>query len=73
MILKNFQIEAVNKLISRSRELLCLRGEKRIIFKSPTGSGKTIIMAEYLNRIVKDKENNCNYSAWLYRMVLRTI
>jgi len=55
MILKNFQINAVNKLISRTSELLDQSGEKRIIFKSPTGSGKTIMIAEYFNKIVKDQ------------------
>ena len=54
MILKEFQINAVEKLILRSRELLEQKGQKKIIFKSPTGSGKTIVMAEYLNRIIKD-------------------
>ena len=55
MILKNFQIKAVDKLISKTLELLDQNEGKKIIFKSPTGSGKTIMMAEYLNRIVKDR------------------
>ena len=54
MILKEFQINAIEKLISRSGELLKQRGQKKIIFKSPTGSGKTIIMAEYINKVIKD-------------------
>ena len=54
MILKEFQINAIEKLISRSGELLRQRGQKKIIFKSPTGSGKTIIMAEHINKVIKD-------------------
>lgn len=52
MILKDYQETAVKKLIETSKELLRHRG-KKLIFKSPTGSGKTIIMAEYLKRYVQ--------------------
>jgi len=52
MILKDYQEKAVKKLIETSKDLLRHRG-KKLIFKSPTGSGKTIIMAEYLKRYVQ--------------------
>jgi len=56
MQLKNYQNTAIKKLLTRSKELLEQSGEKKIIFKAPTGSGKTIMMAEFLKQLVDDKE-----------------
>ncbi|MFH1962853.1 MAG: DEAD/DEAH box helicase family protein [bacterium] len=56
MILKNYQETAIHKLLLRSKELLLQNGERRLIFKAPTGSGKTIMIAEFLRRIVNDYE-----------------
>jgi len=56
MQLKNYQSMAIKKLLTRSKELLKQSGEKRIIFKAPTGSGKTIMTAEYLKELVDDRE-----------------
>ena len=55
MILKNFQTKAVSDLILKSQKLLKLSGNRKLIFRSPTGSGKTIMMAEYIERFVLDK------------------
>ena len=55
MILKNFQTKAVSDLIHKSQKLLKLSGNRKLIFRSPTGSGKTIMMAEYIERFVLDK------------------
>ncbi|NOX65220.1 MAG: DEAD/DEAH box helicase family protein [Chlorobi bacterium] len=56
MQLKNYQNTAIKKLLTRSKELLEQSGEKKIIFKAPTGSGKTIMTAEYLKQLVDDRE-----------------
>jgi type III restriction enzyme len=48
--LKNFQREAVNRLLLATRKLLANPNSKVCVFKSPTGSGKTIMMAEFLRR-----------------------
>ncbi len=54
MELKNYQNKAISKLLTRSKELFEQSGEKKLIFKAPTGSGKTITTAEYLKRLVDD-------------------
>lgn len=56
MQLKNYQNTAIKKLLTRSKELLEQSGDKKIIFKAPTGSGKTIMTAEYLKKFVDDRE-----------------
>ena len=54
MILKDYQKTAIEKLLSRSKELLKQNGDKKIIFKAPTGSGKTVMVAEFLKRLSED-------------------
>ncbi len=56
MRLKDYQNTAIKKLLSRTKELLVQNGEKKVIFKAPTGSGKTIMTAEFLKQLVDDKE-----------------
>ncbi|MDD3065878.1 MAG: DEAD/DEAH box helicase family protein [Endomicrobiaceae bacterium] len=56
MQLKDYQNTAIKKLLARSKELLAQSGEKKIIFKAPTGSGKTIMTAEFLKQLIDDKE-----------------
>jgi type III restriction enzyme len=56
MMLKPYQEQAISKLLSRSKDLLAERGASKIVFKSPTGSGKTIVMADFLERLVQEPE-----------------
>ena len=56
MQLKDYQNTAIKKLLSRSKDLLAQSGERKIIFKAPTGSGKTIMTAEFLKQFIDDKE-----------------
>jgi len=48
--LKNYQETAVNKLLQVSKTFLNIGLEQEIIFKAPTWSGKTIMMASFLER-----------------------
>ena len=57
MLLKKYQTVAIKKLLTRSNELLSENGNKKLIFKSPTGSGKTIMIADFLSKLV-DSQNN---------------
>ena len=50
MKMKNYQKDAIAELFSRCMKLL-RQGGKRMVFKSPTGSGKTVMMAELLKRL----------------------
>lgn len=63
MQLKNYQEVAVEKLLVRSKELLQSKGSHNLVFKAPTGSGKTIMMAAFLERLVRSLDNSeSNYS-----------
>lgn len=56
MKLKRYQEAQVKKLISRTLELIPTGGSKKIIFQAPTGSGKTIMMAAYLEALLRDSQ-----------------
>ncbi|MCM8788025.1 MAG: DEAD/DEAH box helicase family protein [Candidatus Omnitrophica bacterium] len=56
MQLKIYQENAIDELLEKVKRLLNLSGSKKLVFKSPTGSGKTIMMAEFLKRLVDDRE-----------------
>jgi type III restriction enzyme len=54
MILKGYQKTAVDKLVKINKKLLEKEGQRVCVFKAPTGSGKTIMVAEFLNALVKE-------------------
>ena len=54
MEMKEYQKAAVAKLVSRSKRLLRAAGGKVLVFQSPTGSGKTIMMADFLACLATD-------------------
>jgi len=56
MQLKIYQENAIEELLEKTKKLLAYSGEKKLVFKAPTGSGKTIVMAEFLKRLVDDRE-----------------
>ncbi len=56
MQLKIYQENAIDDLLTKSKRLLGYSGSKKLVFKSPTGSGKTIMMAEFLKQLVDDRE-----------------
>jgi len=56
MQLKIYQEEAITDLLDKAKKLLKMDGAKKLVFKAPTGSGKTIMMAEFLKQLVDDKE-----------------
>jgi len=62
--LKQYQDEKVEELKNKINELLELDGSKLCIFEAPTGSGKTIMVGEFLKRIINplDREDGRQFS-----------
>jgi len=58
MQLKKYQEDAIAELLDKSKKLLARTDGQKIVFKAPTGSGKTIMTAEYIKRLVDDREVN---------------
>ena len=56
MQLKNYQETAIDELLEKSKKLLQKSDMKKMVFRSPTGSGKTIMMAEFLQHLVDGQE-----------------
>ena len=56
MQLKIYQQNAIDELLTKAKRLLDLGSGKKLVFKAPTGSGKTIMMAEFLKRLVDDRD-----------------
>lgn len=54
IVLRPYQEEAVSKLYSDATSLFQKTGNKVVVFKAPTGSGKTIMMAEFLRKLVAE-------------------
>lgn len=64
MIIKNlkYKEKAVRQLIEKVNELIGEDGSDNVIFKAPTGAGKTIIMAESLLVLVSNRKDNKTFS-----------
>lgn len=62
--LKQYQDEKVEELKNKVNELLELDGSKLCIFEAPTGSGKTIMVGEFLKWLVNplDREDGKQFS-----------
>lgn len=56
MQLKTYQKNTVEELLGKAKRLFKYPGEKKLVFKSLTGSGKTIMMAEFLKQLVDDRD-----------------
>lgn len=56
MQLKIYQENAIEELLEKAKKLLAHSDGKKLVFKAPTGSGKTIVTAEFLKRLVDDRE-----------------
>jgi type III restriction enzyme len=58
----DYQEEAIRKLKQRTNDLLELQGSKTIVFKAPTGSGKTVMMAEFLKELVEHRSDQKTFA-----------
>jgi len=57
-----YQLEAVRDLTNRSNRLLRHDGNKTLVFEAPTGSGKTIMMAEFLKSLIENRTDDKLFS-----------
>ena len=64
--LKRYQEKAVEKLISRTKELFEENLDKRtIVFQAPTGSGKTFMLSKYIEQIIDELEDKDLVFLWI--------
>jgi type III restriction enzyme len=55
IILKKYQEEAVDSILQNTYKLIQRpNARQQLVFKAPTGSGKTIIMAAFLNKLCEE-------------------
>lgn len=62
MKLREYQEIAIKELKDKANKLLNLSGVKTIVFEAPTGSGKTVMMAEFVKNLVEDREDGKRFS-----------
>ncbi len=62
MQLRQYQQEAIDELKLKANKLLELQGNKTIVLEAPTGSGKTMIMAEFLKEFVESRADDRKFS-----------
>lgn len=55
--LRNYQEKHINELKDKINNFLNFESNKVVVFKSPTGSGKTIMMAEAIKRLVEYRDD----------------
>ncbi|GGG51646.1 DEAD/DEAH box helicase [Bizionia arctica] len=61
--LKNYQEEAVTGLLKETYSALKLPGKRnRMVFKAPTGAGKTVTMAAYLNQLAAEMPDKLEFT-----------
>jgi len=65
MKLKNYQEIAVDKLLSLSKKLLQKEGTRVCVLKAPTGSGKTIMVADWLEKLGSERLQNQYSFIWI--------
>jgi type III restriction enzyme len=65
MKLRDYQKIAVDQLLSESKKLLSKDGSKICVFKAPTGSGKTIMVADYLQQLASEELNKEYAFIWI--------
>lgn len=58
LMLRRYQEKHVEELTNKISELMALDSDKVCVFKAPTGSGKTIMMADVIKRLVDRKVSN---------------
>lgn len=64
--LKQYQESAVDELVMKTKLLLSKKLDKRtIVFQSPTGSGKTFMMSQYIEQCIEEMKDQDLCFLWL--------
>ncbi|OGG21627.1 hypothetical protein A3D03_04470 [Candidatus Gottesmanbacteria bacterium RIFCSPHIGHO2_02_FULL_40_13] len=64
--LKPYQEKAVDELVSTVKTLLEKEGQKKVcVFQAPTGSGKTIMTAKFIEEIIKELTDSDLCFVWV--------
>lgn len=62
MQLKNYQLDAVERLLRESYSLLKSDENEVLVLQAPTGSGKTIIIADYLRQLATNNDHDKKFA-----------
>ena len=63
--LRGYQEGALRELFEKFERMLKSSEQKTCVFKAPTGSGKTVVVAELLRKLVKEKKDNRLSFVWI--------
>ena len=64
--LREYQEKAINQLTGTVKELLLQEGMKKIcVFQAPTGSGKTIMAAKFIEELINELSNEDMCFVWV--------
>ena len=70
--LTDYQKKAVQELYDRFKRMLKSTEQEVCIFKAPTGSGKTIVVADLLRKLAKEKNENKISIIWIAPKMLHS-
>jgi len=64
--LRDYQKEAIKSLHARVEKVLRTSENEVVIFRSPTGSGKTLMVSEMFKKLVRDRKSDKTFSfVWI--------
>ena len=64
--LRGYQQTAVDQLVNIGKTLLCKEGMKKVcVFQAPTGSGKTLMTAKFIEEIIKELSDQDLCFVWV--------
>ena len=65
--LKQYQGKAVDELTATVKELLSKEGMKKVcVFQAPTGSGKTIMTAKFIEELIRELDGEDICFVWVF-------
>ncbi|MCF0187598.1 MAG: DEAD/DEAH box helicase family protein, partial [Bacteroidaceae bacterium] len=63
----SYQVEAVKELVKKTRELLLEQGDRlKLVFKAPTGAGKTVMASQMLDELTTELSSVGREAAFIW-------